>query len=180
MHEDDLVAQSVEILFDAATEAAVRREWDALAAAGVPSQALHTAPSNRPHVTLATVAAIQDDVEHLLVGAAAGLPLPVRLGGVAVLGAPGRRVLARLVIPTARLLALHGSVLAALNRSAGVSDVSRPGRWTPHVTLARRVPDRLLEPAVAVLNPIGDLAGEGVTLRRWDGDARREWTLPAG
>ncbi len=43
---------SLELVFDGASEAAVRREWDALVAADLPSQARHTGESNRPHVTL--------------------------------------------------------------------------------------------------------------------------------
>jgi hypothetical protein len=46
------MAHSIELLFDDATEAAVRRDWTALAQAGLPSQGQHRSPTNRPHVTL--------------------------------------------------------------------------------------------------------------------------------
>ena len=54
------MVHSVELLFDAGTESAVRGIWDDLMAAGVRSQAAHKSPSNRPHVTL-TVADRMDD-----------------------------------------------------------------------------------------------------------------------
>ena len=47
------MVQSVELLLDPDTEAAVRSSWDALAAVDLPSLASNTAESNRPHVTLA-------------------------------------------------------------------------------------------------------------------------------
>jgi hypothetical protein len=46
------VVQTVELLLDEALEAQVLAQWRALADAGLPSQALHTGPANRPHVTL--------------------------------------------------------------------------------------------------------------------------------
>ena len=46
------MAHSVELLFDQSTDAAIRRQWAALADAGLPSQANHPSPTNRPHVTL--------------------------------------------------------------------------------------------------------------------------------
>ena len=44
-----LMVHSIELVFDSDTEAAIRRIWDDLAGAGIPSQA----PASRPHVTLA-------------------------------------------------------------------------------------------------------------------------------
>ena len=43
------MVHSIELVFDPGTEAAIRRVWDDLAGAGIPSQA----PASRPHVTLA-------------------------------------------------------------------------------------------------------------------------------
>jgi len=48
---------------------------------------------------------------------------------------------------------------------------TRPGEWTPHVTLARRLRlDRLGE-ARALLGPA--LSGAGIALRRWDAAEKR-------
>ena len=44
---------SVEILLDPVSEAAVRAQWMRLVEAGLPSAGRQTAPSNRPHITLA-------------------------------------------------------------------------------------------------------------------------------
>ena len=46
------MVQSVELLLEPEAERGVVRVWEALLEAGLPSQARHTAPSNRPHVTL--------------------------------------------------------------------------------------------------------------------------------
>lgn len=43
------MVHSIELVFDSDTEAAIRRIWAGLAAAGIPSQA----PASRPHVSLA-------------------------------------------------------------------------------------------------------------------------------
>ena len=43
------MVHSIELVFDGVTEAAIRRIWADLAAAGIPSQA----PASRPHLTLA-------------------------------------------------------------------------------------------------------------------------------
>ncbi|WP_260857304.1 hypothetical protein [Microbacterium sp. 1.5R] len=43
---------AAELLFGPSAEAAIRAEWDALAAAGMSSLAAHTSASNRAHLTL--------------------------------------------------------------------------------------------------------------------------------
>ena len=52
------MVQSVELLLDPDADALIRNQWAQLAAAGLPSQALHTGDSNAPHVTLAARASI--------------------------------------------------------------------------------------------------------------------------
>jgi hypothetical protein len=57
-------------------------------------------------------------------------------------------------------------------------DTTLPGAWSPHVTLARRVPDEDLPRAVAVLRSAPLPAELGVAgVRHWDGDTR---TIPPG
>jgi hypothetical protein len=46
--------RTVEVVGDAALDAAVRDVWRRLHAAGLPSLATHPHPTNRPHVTLAS------------------------------------------------------------------------------------------------------------------------------
>src|SRR3954468_19046065 len=103
------MAHSVELLFDAETEAALRRAWDALADAGLPSQARHTAPSNRPHVTLAVADSIAAAVDDDLTALADQLPLHCVVGAPLLFGA-GRFTLARLIVPSAELLSLQSRV----------------------------------------------------------------------
>ncbi|WP_020098564.1 2'-5' RNA ligase family protein [Microbacterium sp. 11MF] len=150
---------SIELEFDAATERAVRAEWQALADAGLSSLAAHTSPSNAPHVTLLVRLAVT----------LARVPLPaafpVTLGAVVLFGAGERRVLARSVVPSADLLALH----AAVHEAAGAGEDAphtAPGEWMPHVTLARRLKVSDLGRALPLL---GDpILGTAHGLRRWD------------
>ncbi|MDT5317508.1 MAG: hypothetical protein QOD88_30, partial [Mycobacterium sp.] len=65
------MVHSIELVFDDVTEAAIRRIWADLAAAGIPSQA----PASRPHLTLAVADRIAPDVDALLKPVAQRLPL---------------------------------------------------------------------------------------------------------
>jgi hypothetical protein len=72
-------------------------------------------------------------------------------------------------VPSAALLALHACIHELSGPGADV-DYTVPGRWTAHVTLARRVPlDRIGE-ALGVLGDTGarDLEARAVGIRRWD------------
>ena len=163
--------QTVELLLDAAADAAVRCEWDALAAAGLPSQALHTGPTNAPHVTLAVAREVPPAVEAALPAAVDGLPVAGALGALVVFGS--RRVaLARLVVPHPDLLALHARVAALLRDCPGVPGYVLPGAWTPHVTLARGLTPGQVGSALEVLGHLDGIDGTLVTARRWDGEAR--------
>lgn len=171
------MAHSLELLVDDATDAAVRLEWTALADAGLPSQANHRSPSNRPHVTVAVSDHISPDVDPLLSEVVGELPLECRLGAPVVFG--GRSLtLARLVVPSAALLGFQDrvSVACAPHLTPGPFPHSVPGRWTPHVTLCRRLAPSDLPAALAVLGH-DDLVGVFDRLRRWDGDARVDTVL---
>lgn len=183
------MVQSLELVLDTATDDAVRTEWRALSAAGLPSLADHTGESNRPHVTLSVAATVPAEVEERTPEALAGLPLPVLVGPLVVLG--GRRlVLARLVVPTVRLLELHARVATVWAAAVGVVPTAEPGRWVPHVTLATGLDVEQLGRAIEVLRGVGGTdtvtaAGEAtvataVGVRRWDGEARRTWGVSAG
>ena len=103
--------QSVELLLDPATDAAVRAEWAALSAAGLRSQADHRGETNAPHVSLAVADHFPAEGEEALVGAVATVPFPVRLGALVVFGSR-RLVLARLVVVDRPILDLHAAVAA--------------------------------------------------------------------
>lgn len=167
------VVQSVELLLDGATEAQVRREWSVLADAGLPSQARHTGASNAPHVTLLARPEVDDSRQAELSRLTDALPLPLRLGGLAVLG--GRRlVLVRLVVVSRALLELQEAVVRLL----GGGDHFGPGVWTPHVTLARRLTPEQTGTALGRLTGgRREIDGQAAACRRWDGDARHDWLV---
>jgi 2'-5' RNA ligase len=158
--------RSIELTFKDATDARIRSEWATLADAGVPSLAGHTGPSNRPHITLAAGPDLQlsGEVQDIL------RMLPVRIGFSGALvfpGGPGKYVLARSIVLTKQLLELHRFVH---QKAAGALPLTLPDAWTPHVTLARRVPHHLLGKAVDLL----DLRLEGLCTdaRLWDSGTR--------
>lgn len=168
------MVQSVELTLDDASDRAVRTQWRHLAEAGLPSQAHHRSPSNRPHVTLAALPAIDPACEPALAQACTdALPLRVRIGAVAVFGSDPY-VLVRVVVANDALLALHARVAAVVGTPGGTN--LSPGLWTPHVTLARTLPGHHLAAAFdAVRAP--ELDATCVAVRRWDGDEKREWDV---
>ena len=165
------MVDSVELLFDTDTEAAVRRIWDDLSAEGLPSQAAHTSASNRPHVTLTAAGRLAPDATVALRPALTQLPLNCLIGAPMLFGG---RILVRLVVPSAQLLALQAQVHRIClphMLDAPLPHVA-PGSWTPHVTLARRIaPDQL--PTALALPRLGpDIRGRLTGLRHWDGSAK--------
>ncbi|MFC7431927.1 MULTISPECIES: 2'-5' RNA ligase family protein [unclassified Agrococcus] len=170
----DAPITSIELLLDADAEAAVRAEWDALAAAGVSSMAPHASPSNRPHVTLL---ARRGGVPHPLPLPPDALPVPLVLGAPVLFGEGERRVLARSLVPSSALLALRQAVLDAVGGGDDVEHMA-PGTWTPHVTLARRLRLADLERALPLVG--GAVACAGVALRRWDAGTRTVTPLEPG
>jgi 2'-5' RNA ligase len=158
--------RSLELVLDATTDAAVRSDWTALQAAGLPSLADHTGESNRPHVTL-----VASDEAFASVDLEVRLPLPIRLGGLLVFGVgrPRGMVLSRALVPSAALMELHASVVA---RAGGAPrPTSLPGAWTPHVTLARRLDASTLGRAFELLDG-RELDGAVVGVRLWDAETK--------
>jgi 2'-5' RNA ligase len=175
------VVQSVELLLAPETERTVVGVWQALLGAGLPSQARHTAPSNRPHVTLVAVPRLTTEAESAVAAAVRGrLPVDATWGEVTFFGR-GPWVLVRLVEPGDGMRALQAAVAAATDVPR--DSTSWPERWRPHVTLARRVGpaerDRVAELASHVARselPTG-MRVVARAVRRWDGSRRVEWLL---
>lgn len=173
----------MEVVFDDDADHRVRAQWRALAAAGLPSQARHTGASNRPHITLALTDDITEEVRRQLAAAVAELPVPVMLGGLLLFGTR-RVVLARLAVPSAELLQLQARVLSALDVAVDPHGTFGPGRWTPHVTLARRLTaDQVARALEALAAPTAsggpELPGRLIRARLWDIQAKREhWLGP--
>ncbi|MGW3111345.1 2'-5' RNA ligase family protein [Streptomyces sp. NPDC001091] len=126
--------RTVELLPDEATEARVRRVWERLAQAGMPSLAGHRHPTNRPHLTLTTASELPWDARPALSSALSVLPLPLRLEHT--LRFDGRTsVLAWRVVRDAGLAALQRQVRELLP-DAG-NPLFEPDDWVPHLTLGR-------------------------------------------
>lgn len=155
---------SLELLPDGAGHAAVRRDWQALRDAGLPSQLDHQGDTNAPHVTLLEATAIDVGVEALAQELVAPLlPFTVRAAGLVLLG--GRR------LTVARLAEVPEPVVrAALELRAAVADRRHDG-WLPHVTLARRIDRSQVQAAVDAVGN-GELSLTITELRRWDPESR--------
>lgn len=162
--------RSVELTFGESTDSSIRTDWARLSEAGLPSLATHTSPSNRPHITLAAGNTLDTgSVQDLW----SELPLGIRFSGLVVFPAgPGKYVLARLVVPAAGLLRLHARLH---QQCTGSYENTLPDAWTPHVTLARRIPGHLLGPAMDAL----DRRTEGLCIeaRLWDSSTSTTTTL---
>lgn len=171
------MVHTIELVFDRDTEAAIRHLWDGLAAAGIPSQA----PAARPHVTLVVAEGIAADVDALLTPLSQRMPIPCVVGAPVFFGRAGNAnaVLARLVVPTPELLALHAETHRRCRPYlvSGPAPNSEPGQWTAHVTLARRVRGGQLGRALRVAGRPAQLHGGFAGLRRWDGNKRVEHTI---
>ena len=174
------MTQSVELTLDDATDTAVRDLWARLADAGLPTEQRTTASgSHRPHVTLFAGDAIAPEVDDALPEVFADLALAVRLGALLAFGPRrGAVVLTRQVLPSRELLDLQAEVAARCG--ADPAGHFGPGRWTPHVTLARRVPVAQLGQVVQALGDLPELAGTTRRCRRWDSDRRVTWELAGG
>lgn len=173
------MVHSVELLFDSDTDAALRGAWQALADAGLPSQARIAKPTNRPHVTVAVGEHLADDADTPLRSLSGRLPLPCIVGAPLLFGT-GRFTLSRLIVPSAELVDFHAEVyrLCVPHLTPGPAAHSAPGQWSPHATLCRRISAAELAEALTVLRKMNsDLWGQFVALRHWDGDNRVERVL---
>jgi 2'-5' RNA ligase len=165
------MVHSIELVFDRDTEVAIRHIWEALARAGIPSQA----PASRPHVTLAVAEGIVADVDELLRPVSEQLPLRCLIGAPVLFGRASA-VFARLVVPTGELLSLHAQVhrVCAPHFKPGPMPNSLPGQWTAHVTLARRVGGAQFGRALRIAGRPTQIDGSFAGLRRWDGNKKVE------
>ena len=178
------MAHSIELLLDSHSDAAIRAAWRALADAGLASQVNVKSSTNRPHITLLAAERISPDVDEVLRGLAPRLPLACVVGGHVVFGGPvfggSRLTLARLIVPSTELLALHEEVyrLALPHLTGQPYPHCRPGHWTAHATLGRRLTATEVGAALGLAAEAApDLMAQAVALRRWDSDARTDHLL---
>lgn len=158
----------VELLLDEVADAAVRDQWQRLADAGLPSQAHHRGESNAPHVTLSMVRAWPSGLTDRL-APLERLPVSTELGGLTVFGT-GPHVVVRPLVVTAALLDLHHDVARCLGEAA--SAFVAPGRWVPHVTLARRMSAEQVAGALAVVASDPALPVLLDRARHWDSELK--------
>ena len=168
------MVHSVELVFDADTEAVVRQIWSDLRDAGIPSQA----PASRPHATLTVAERIDPAVDALLARLADRFPFPCRIGAPLLFGR-AKVVMARLVVPTIELLEVHDEVcrLCLPHLHPGPLSNAVPGQWTAHVTLARRLVPAQLARALRIAGKPPEILGSVAGLRRWDGNKREEHVI---
>jgi len=132
-------SSAVVLDLDEVSDHRVRQLWQALEQRGVPSPTSADNATNRPHVTLAIVdgvarSRVADRLEPVL-SDAPGMPITLTaLGFFLTERAPAHLAVA----PTTPLVALHGAVHRTLG-TTGSWPYYRPGRWTPHCTLAMGV-----------------------------------------
>ena len=160
---------ALELVPDEAGRGAVRTLWDALADAGLPSQADHTAASNQPHVTVVEAPELPDAAIDVARARLRGmLPVTATAHGLLLLGA--ERVTVALGVD------LEDDVVRrALAVRVQVPDRAHRG-WLPHVTLARRVPRADLARALDVVGS-PELPLRFTEVRRWDPDKGHVTTL---
>jgi 2'-5' RNA ligase len=172
------VTQSVELLLDDASDAEVRAQWDRLGDAGLPtSRRTQPSPSHAPHVTLWAGDEIDPVDDQSLPDLFADRDLELVIGSVLLFGPRrGGYVLVRQVVASRALLDLQLQVLQVLRTPAyaGFTD----GRWSPHVTLARRVRTDQVAPSLTALAASPpELVAQVREGRRWDSDAKLAWSL---
>ncbi len=170
------MVHSVELLFDFDTDAAVRQVWDDLAGEGIRSLAGHRSPTNRPHVTLTVAEDMDGEVDVALRPLLARLPLRCVIGAPMVFGTGPFVTLVRLVVPSAALLELQAEAhrICLPHMAEDPLPHTDPGKWTPHVTVARRIPADQLATALAVPGVTRDIDAAATGLRHWDGNRRVE------
>jgi 2'-5' RNA ligase len=120
--------------------------------------------------------AIPEAAESLLPEIVAGLHLAVHIGAIMIFGPrKSECILVRHVAASVELLELQQRVARACE--ADPDGQFGPGRWSPHVTLARRVSSDHVGKAVSVLGSRGELDATVQRCRRWDGRRRVAWWL---
>ena len=169
------MTQALELTFDRRADEAIRAQWEQLRAAGLPSMARHTAPTNRPHLTLDARETVPPEIEASLGPVALRLPVELLVGAPLLFHARRRWVLTRHVVMDRALLELHAHALALLGHEA--DSLTTPGRWVPHVTLARGVTDEQLPVALKLVSTAPPVKAIALRLRRWDSEAARAWEV---
>ena len=164
---------ALELRLSAADDALVRDVWEALRAAGLPSQADHRSASNAPHVTLPSPAAPGGTITADEAAAAVGplLPAPLRIGGTVLFGRDRPTV--------AWLLEASADLALAVERRSAQRDPTAFRPWIPHLSLARRVPRQDVGGVLAAVAPMTPREVVADRLLLWQPGPRTLTTLVA-
>ena len=163
---------ALELVPDDEGQDLVRRDWQALHEAGLPSQLDHRGSTNAPHVTVVAAPSLPGAaVDGARSGLGGALPLRVRASGLLLLG--GDRV------TIARAVDVDDEVVRRVLAVRHLVPDRQHVGWLPHVTLARRVPRADVQQAVDVLGH-ADAVLTLTELRLWDPDLGRVTTVAAG
>ena len=155
---------ALELVPDAAGRDAVRRDWQALRDAGLPSQLDHPSPTNEPHLTVVSAPWLPTDAIDVA-GVRLGSLLPVRARASGLLLLGGEQ------LTVARAFDLDDDIVRkVLAVRVQVPDRQHDG-WLPHVTLARRLDRADAQRAIDVLG-YADVVLTFTGLRRWDPENR--------
>ncbi|GAB3746314.1 2'-5' RNA ligase family protein [Microlunatus parietis] len=153
---------AIELFFDHQTDRAVREVWETLQRQGIAS--LASAPVRQhPHVTLAVGDHPDLKIIHRI--AAELPPLPaIHLDAAGCF--PGRGGVVFLAVRfTPELTELHRVLHGILDDGAVRQlDQLRPGRLVPHCTVAKRLPERQIGPAVATARASLPISGTAVSI----------------
>jgi 2'-5' RNA ligase len=172
------MTQSVELLLDDATDAELRRQWDRLGDAGLPTaRRTKPSPSHAPHLTLWAGDVVDAADDRVLPELFSELDLGLVIGGLMFFGPRrGGYVLVRHVAASKALLHLQQRVVRTCRTRAYPG--FEGGRWSPHITLARRVRVDQVGPSLAALaGSPPELVARVRRARRWDSDRKLAWPL---
>ncbi len=171
------IALAVCLLLDDRADTAVRRLWERLEAAGVPTLRSHTHGRHVPHLTYAALrtydlTAVSAALERL----APTAPFALRFDA---LGAFRRSRCWLAPAITAELVHRQQAVVdAAVSTGAELHQHYRPGDWVPHLTLAPRLHLADLPAVAAAVYDILPLVATTVGLAMVDTSTGRVHALP--
>ena len=165
----------LDLRLDAVLEERVREVWWALEAEGIRSLASSGHARHEPHMSLA-VGPRLDAVDHAAL-ATLRPPRSITLVSAATFGVDGGVVFLA-VRPSPDLYEFHRAIIDALGPAAeGLSGYYRPGRLTPHVTVAEGLPTAALGRALQTVVPHLPLTGSYTALEVVDASTGRRRRL---
>ncbi len=170
------MALAVCLLFDPATDRAIRQLWQRLESAGIPTLLTHTYQDHLPHLSYAVyrtfeVEAVRKAVEDL----PAGPPPRLRFDAVALFR---RRRAALIASSTEELLRRQRAVVAAgLGTGADLHLHYRPGVWVPHCSLSTGVQREAMPTLAAAAFDILPLEATATGAAIIDSGTGQRWPL---